>query len=155
VTVHWFVHPLWFQDIGAFTKEENIEVFVEWAKLAFTLFGALTRAAPSTLCRPRHRPRNRDTWFQRCSTRSSCKQRLHGRYAEAEPTEHGAKVLSASNLRRAVPRQAVKAVVDVQRAGRGGHVRLHHRQPPARAPNGLQGACWTPYEPASSSWKNI
>ena len=43
MTVHWFVHPLWFQDIGAFTKEENIEVFVEWAKLAFTLFGALQR----------------------------------------------------------------------------------------------------------------
>ena len=43
MTVHWFVHPLWFQDIGAFTKEENIEVFVEWAKLAFTLFGGLTR----------------------------------------------------------------------------------------------------------------
>ena len=41
VTVHWFVHPLWFQDMGAFTKEENIEVFVEWARLAFTLFGAL------------------------------------------------------------------------------------------------------------------
>ena len=41
MTLHWFVHPLWFQDIGAFTKEQNIDVFVEWAKVAFTLFGAL------------------------------------------------------------------------------------------------------------------
>ena len=47
--MHWFVHPLWFQDIGAFTKEENIEVFVEWAKLAFTLFGALCGASAPLL----------------------------------------------------------------------------------------------------------
>ena len=39
VTLHWFVHPLWFQEIGGFTKEENIAVFVEWAELAFKLFG--------------------------------------------------------------------------------------------------------------------
>ena len=52
MTVHWFVHPLWFQDIGAFTKEENIEVFVEWAKLAFTLFGALRGLCSKTLSQP-------------------------------------------------------------------------------------------------------
>ena len=39
VTLHWFVHPLWFLQLGAFTKEENIPVFVEWAQLAFKLFG--------------------------------------------------------------------------------------------------------------------
>ena len=40
VTLHWFVHPLWFQEMGAFQREENIPVFVEWAQLAFKLFGA-------------------------------------------------------------------------------------------------------------------
>lgn len=39
MTLHWFVHPLWFQEMGAFTKEENISVYVEWAQLAFKLFG--------------------------------------------------------------------------------------------------------------------
>ena len=38
--MHWFVHPLWFQEMGAFQREENIPVFVEWAQLAFKLFGA-------------------------------------------------------------------------------------------------------------------
>ena len=39
VTLHWFVHPQWFQEMGAFTKFENIEVFVDWAVTAFKLFG--------------------------------------------------------------------------------------------------------------------
>ena len=40
VTLHWFVHPNWFQEMGGFTKEENTEVFVDWCRTAFSLFGA-------------------------------------------------------------------------------------------------------------------
>ncbi|KAK9840609.1 hypothetical protein WJX81_004313 [Elliptochloris bilobata] len=39
VTLHWFVHPNWFQELGGFTKEENIDIFVEWCRTAFSLFG--------------------------------------------------------------------------------------------------------------------
>ena len=45
VTLHWFVHPLWFQELGAFQREENIPVFVEWARQAFELFGAASPLA--------------------------------------------------------------------------------------------------------------
>ena len=38
-TLHWFAHPQWFQDLGEFQKEENIQLFVDWAKTAFKLFG--------------------------------------------------------------------------------------------------------------------
>jgi beta-glucosidase/6-phospho-beta-glucosidase/beta-galactosidase len=40
VTLIWFVHPQWFQELGAFSKEENIPIFVDWCKTAFKLFGA-------------------------------------------------------------------------------------------------------------------
>lgn len=40
VTLHWFVHPQWFEDLGGFTKEANIEIFVEWCRTAFSLFGS-------------------------------------------------------------------------------------------------------------------
>jgi len=39
VTLFWFVLPKWFMDMGAFEKEENIEEFVEWGRLAYKLFG--------------------------------------------------------------------------------------------------------------------
>lgn len=39
MTLIWFVHPQWFQDLGAFSKEENIPVFVDWCETAFKLFG--------------------------------------------------------------------------------------------------------------------
>ena len=39
MTLHWFVHPRWFDEVGGFSKFENIELFVEWAKKAFELFG--------------------------------------------------------------------------------------------------------------------
>ena len=32
-TLHHFTHPLWFEDDGAFNKEENITAFVEYAKV--------------------------------------------------------------------------------------------------------------------------
>ncbi|MEW5313962.1 MAG: hypothetical protein WDW38_005492 [Sanguina aurantia] len=39
ITLHHFVHPGWFEDLGAFTKDANIPVFVAWAVKAFELFG--------------------------------------------------------------------------------------------------------------------
>eukprot|EP00210_Caulerpa_lentillifera_P003127 g2987.t1 len=42
VTLHHFVHPGWFQDLGGFENEENIQLFVQYATRAFQEFG--TRA---------------------------------------------------------------------------------------------------------------
>ena len=39
VTIIWFVLPQWFQEMGAFLKEENIALAVDWAETAFKLFG--------------------------------------------------------------------------------------------------------------------
>ena len=39
VTLYWFVLPKWFMDMGGFEKEENIVEFVNWARIAFELFG--------------------------------------------------------------------------------------------------------------------
>ena len=61
VTLHWFVHPNWFQELGGFTKAENVDIFVEWCRSAFSLFGAfscfpvnpepwLDKQPPSPLC---------------------------------------------------------------------------------------------------------
>ena len=41
VTIVWFVLPQWFQELGAFLHEENIDIAVEWARTAFKLFGEL------------------------------------------------------------------------------------------------------------------
>ncbi|MEZ5009004.1 MAG: family 1 glycosylhydrolase [Chitinophagales bacterium] len=35
VTFHHFTHPLWFHEIGAFEKEENIQYFVDFSELVF------------------------------------------------------------------------------------------------------------------------
>ncbi len=35
VTLMHFVHPTWFDDLGAWEKEENIQHFVEFVKIAF------------------------------------------------------------------------------------------------------------------------
>lgn len=35
VTLHHFVHPLWFDGLGAFEKEENIPYFADFAAAAF------------------------------------------------------------------------------------------------------------------------
>ncbi len=40
VTLHWFVHPAWFEHIGAFLKEKNIPIFVKFAEYAFSEFRA-------------------------------------------------------------------------------------------------------------------
>ena len=39
ITLIWFVHPQWFQKMGAFSRRENLPVFVEWCETAFKLFG--------------------------------------------------------------------------------------------------------------------
>lgn len=41
VTLHWFVHPQWFDDLGGWLEAKNIRLFVDWAELAFKHFGAL------------------------------------------------------------------------------------------------------------------
>ena len=50
MTLHWFVHPRWFDLLGGFTKAGNISIYVEWAETAFKLFGALP--AVSDLLQP-------------------------------------------------------------------------------------------------------
>lgn len=54
VTLHWFAHPQWFQDLGEFQKEGNIPLFVDWAETAFALFGKHNHDYPLCvwLCTP-------------------------------------------------------------------------------------------------------
>ena len=37
-TLHHFTHPQWFEDMGGFTKEENIPIFVDYCKRMFGWF---------------------------------------------------------------------------------------------------------------------
>lgn len=39
VSIHHFVHPQWFEELGGWTKEENIELYVKFAVEAFNRFG--------------------------------------------------------------------------------------------------------------------
>ncbi len=39
ITLHHFTHPLWFERLGAFEKQENIAYFVEFSKLVFKRYG--------------------------------------------------------------------------------------------------------------------
>eukprot|EP00884_Botryococcus_braunii_P022359 jgi/Botrbrau1/8807/Bobra.0330s0037.1 len=43
VVLHHFVHPQWFEDLGGFTRQENIQFFVHYAREAFTRFGGRIR----------------------------------------------------------------------------------------------------------------
>jgi beta-glucosidase len=38
ITLHHFTHPQWFEQLGAFEKEENIKYFVEFSKLVFARY---------------------------------------------------------------------------------------------------------------------
>jgi beta-glucosidase len=38
ITLHHFTHPQWFEQLGAFEKEENIKYFVEFSKLVFNRY---------------------------------------------------------------------------------------------------------------------
>jgi beta-glucosidase len=40
ITLHHFTNPLWFEDLGAFEKEENIAHFVSFSRRMFEEFGA-------------------------------------------------------------------------------------------------------------------
>lgn len=39
VTLHWFVHPRWFDELGGWRRSENVRYYVQWAELAFKLWG--------------------------------------------------------------------------------------------------------------------
>jgi beta-glucosidase len=43
ITLHHFTHPLWFERLGGFEKEENIVHFVEFSKLVHARFGDRVR----------------------------------------------------------------------------------------------------------------
>jgi beta-glucosidase len=43
VTLHHFVHPQWFEEMGAFEKEENIPFFVRFCELVFGEFSSQVR----------------------------------------------------------------------------------------------------------------
>ncbi|CAG9467319.1 unnamed protein product [Pedinophyceae sp. YPF-701] len=38
-TLHHYVHPTWFEDLGAFEKEQNIAIYVEFARECFRRWG--------------------------------------------------------------------------------------------------------------------
>lgn len=40
VTLYHFCHPQWFEKLGGFVKQENIQIFVDWCLFAFAEFGA-------------------------------------------------------------------------------------------------------------------
>ena len=40
ITLHHFVHPLWFEQKGGFTQEENIVYFVQFAQKVFSELGS-------------------------------------------------------------------------------------------------------------------
>ena len=65
MTLHWFVHPQWFDDLGGWTEAKNIRHFVDWAELAFKHFGRLHMALNSdapAYC----------NWFDGCMLLFSC-----------------------------------------------------------------------------------
>ncbi|KAJ9525371.1 hypothetical protein QJQ45_003231 [Haematococcus lacustris] len=37
-TLHHFTHPIWFEDLGGFSEEANIPMFVDWAVFMFRTF---------------------------------------------------------------------------------------------------------------------
>ena len=114
VTLHWFVHPNWFQEMGGFTREENIEVFVDWCRTAFSLFGApsLPRACfeSGTAC-----------------AAAAARCRASPRRSSHSPTGRPC-------------RQALQALDHLQRTHCCGKLWLDAGQPPARQAAALQGA---------------
>ena len=41
ITLHHFVHPQWFEDLGAFTNMDNVKHFVSFCQVAFRWAGQL------------------------------------------------------------------------------------------------------------------
>ena len=54
ITLIWFVHPQWFQKMGAFSRRENLPVFVEWCETAFKLFGEASALGHTCLAAALH-----------------------------------------------------------------------------------------------------
>lgn len=46
VTLHWFVHPRWFDELGGWRRSENVKYYVEWVELAFKLWGQCPATTP-------------------------------------------------------------------------------------------------------------
>ena len=38
ITLHHFTNPIWFENIGAFEKEENIDYFIKFCEKIFPIF---------------------------------------------------------------------------------------------------------------------
>lgn len=45
VTLYHFCHPQWFEELGGFVKQENIQIFVDWCLYAFREFGMCMSSA--------------------------------------------------------------------------------------------------------------
>ena len=43
LTLHHFTHPVWFDELGAFEKEENVGIFVEFCKKVFQEYSHLVK----------------------------------------------------------------------------------------------------------------
>lgn len=69
VSLHHFVHPAWFDDLGGWGKEENVQLFAKFAEWSFQQFGmraklwatfnepSVRRLIPTWQChRPQHLP---------------------------------------------------------------------------------------------------
>ena len=64
VTLHWFVHPRWFDELGGWIKSENVRYYVEWAELAFKHFGrTVSRHALSQAVQSTWNHSTSDTWL--------------------------------------------------------------------------------------------
>ncbi|MBI65199.1 MAG: beta-glucosidase [Candidatus Marinimicrobia bacterium] len=40
ITLHHFTHPIWFEELGAFEKEDNIKYFVKFSEIVFSEFSS-------------------------------------------------------------------------------------------------------------------
>ncbi len=49
-TLHHFVHPQWYEELGAFEKEENISLFLDYVRLAYkyasSIYAAVIAGSP-------------------------------------------------------------------------------------------------------------
>ena len=53
-TLHHFVHPQWFEELGGFKREENIALFLAWTRLAFQCALTAHLACKITCCKVGH-----------------------------------------------------------------------------------------------------
>jgi beta-glucosidase/6-phospho-beta-glucosidase/beta-galactosidase len=43
VSIHHFVHPAWFEDLGGWANDDSVEIFADFAARAFKLFGTKSK----------------------------------------------------------------------------------------------------------------